>query len=127
VLLFILAALYDGVLGLAFLFSPGAVFRRFHVTPPNHFGYVQFPAALLIVFAVMFLAVARSPERNRNLIPFGMLLKVSYCSVVLLYWLTSGIPNMWKPFAVMDVIFLALFGWAYAALSPKGPRPPVSI
>ena len=26
------------------------------VTPPNHFGYIQFPAALLLIFAVMGVA-----------------------------------------------------------------------
>jgi hypothetical protein len=114
--LFALGALYDGVLGLAFLFAPSALFARFGVTPPNHYGYVQFPAALLIVFATMFLAVARRPVRNRNLIPYGMLLKVSYCAVVFGYWFSRGIPGMWKPFAIMDAAFLALFAWAYVSM-----------
>lgn len=118
-LLFAVAALYDGILGLAFLFGAPAVFDRFLVTPPNHFGYVQFPAAILIVFAVMFVAIARDPAGNRNLIPYGMLLKVSYCAVVFAYWFTSGIPGMWKPFAIIDLVFLGLFGWAYVALPPR--------
>ena len=33
-------------LGLAFLASPAAIFEVFGVTPPNHPGYVQFPALL---------------------------------------------------------------------------------
>ena len=45
--LFWLAALYDGLLGLAFLAAPGRLFDLCQVTPPNHLGYVQFPAALL--------------------------------------------------------------------------------
>ena len=52
--LFIVAAIYDGLLGAVFLFGSGVLFQWFGVTPPNHAGYVQFPAALLIVFAVMF-------------------------------------------------------------------------
>lgn len=119
VLLFAIGAVYDGVLGLVFLLAPGSVFARFAVTPPNHFGYVQFPAALLIVFALMFLAVARHPHRNRNLIPYGMLLKVSYCAVVFGYWSIRGIPGLWKPFAIIDAAFLLLFGWAYLSLSPR--------
>lgn len=81
-LLFVIAALYDGFLGLAFLFAGPQLFDLFNVTPPNHFGYVQFPAAILIIFALMFLAVALKPVQNRNLIPYGILLKVSYCGVV---------------------------------------------
>lgn len=122
VALFLAAAVYDGVLGLAFLFAPQRVFHAFHVTPPNHYGYVQFPAALLIVFAALFLAIARSPHTNRNLIPFGMLLKVSYCSVVFVYWVGTGIPNMWKPFAIIDLFFLLLFSWAYVRLGPGSER-----
>ena len=117
--LFIVAAVYDGVLGAAFLFASGALFEWFSVTPPNHPGYVQFPAALLIVFAVMYMAIAMNPVRNRNLIPYGILLKVSYCGVVLFHWLTSGIPGMWKPFCLFDLVFLILFVWAWAVLHGK--------
>jgi hypothetical protein len=115
-LLFAIAAFYDGVLGILFLFAQGAMFRWFEVTPPNHPGYVHFPAALLIVFGLMFLMIARDPFANRNLIPYGMLLKVSYCSVVFFHWIKADIPGMWKPFAFIDLGFLVLFVWAYVNL-----------
>ena len=116
VILFIIAALYDGILGVAFLFSAEALFEWAQVTPPNHFGYVHFPAALLVVFALLYLAIARNPQGNRNLIPYGMLLKVSYCSVVSYHWFTAGVPAIWKPFVYYDLVFLALFAWAYLTL-----------
>jgi hypothetical protein len=115
--LFVIAAAYDGVLGVVFMFAPGYPFRLFDVTPPNHMGYVQFPAALLIIFGIMFFNVAREPVRYRGLVPYGVLLKVAYCSVVFYYWATTGIPFIWKPFAVIDCVMLVLFLWAYAALS----------
>lgn len=114
--LFSVAAIYDGLLGAAFLFAGSALFQWFDVTPPNHPGYVEFPAALLIVFALMFMAVAKNPIGNRNLIPFGILLKVSYCGVVLFHWLTAGIPGMWKPFCLLDLVFLIFFVWAWTVL-----------
>ena len=120
--LFAVAALYDGILGIVFLFASGAVFRWFEVTPPNHFGYVQFPAALLIIFGIMFLAVAIDPIKNRILIPYGILLKVAYCGVVSFYWITTGVPGMWKPFCLIDLGFLALFVWAWTALGKAGAR-----
>ncbi len=122
--LFYVAAAYDGILGVAFLFLAGRVFELFGVTPPNHLGYVQFPAALLIVFGLMFLAVARNPVGNRGLIPYGILLKVSYCGVVFWHWFTAGIPFMWKPFAVLDLLFGILFCVAYAKLRGDGPETP---
>ena len=41
-----------------------------------------------------------------------MLLKVSFCGVEFFHWFTAGIPEMWKPFAIADTVFLALFAWA---------------
>ncbi len=120
--LFAVAGVYDGGLGLAFLFAGRALFEAFGVTPPNHPGYVQFPAALLVVFALMFFAVAADPVRNRNLVPWGILLKASYCGVVGYHWLAGGIPGMWKPFWFADLAFLLLFAWAWSALRAE-PAP----
>jgi hypothetical protein len=120
--LFLLAALYDGGLGALFLAAPGAVFRNFNVAPPNHFGYVQFPAALLIVFALMFVQVSQNPVLNRQLIFYGILLKLSFCGVVFWYWFTAGIPDLWKPFALIDLVAAGLFAWAYGVLG-KTPSP----
>jgi hypothetical protein len=120
--LFIVAALYDGLLGALFLFASGALFQWMGVTPPNHPGYVHFPAALLVVFAAMFAAIAAKPVRNRNLIPYGILLKVSYCGVVMFHWFTAGVPFMWKPFCIADLGFLVAFAWAWEALPKEAAR-----
>jgi hypothetical protein len=119
--LFLLAALYDGVIGAVFFSVPGELFRRCDVPPPNHMGYVQFPALLLIIFALMFLEIASKPLANKRLIVYGILLKLSYCGLAFYYWFTAGIPTLWKPFAVIDLVTAALFGWAYVALGKPGP------
>lgn len=36
--LFVVAAVYDGLLGLLFLFAPNWAFTQFDITPPNHVG-----------------------------------------------------------------------------------------
>lgn len=120
--LFIIAAVYDGLLGAAFLLAGGRVFEWYGVTQPNHYGYIQFPAALLLVFAIMFAVIAKDPFRNRNLIPYGILLKVSYCSVVLFHWLSTGLPDMWKPFCIADLLFLVCFAWAWHATGKVLPE-----
>jgi hypothetical protein len=107
--LFVIAAVYDGVLGLVFLFAPTWPFAMYGVPPPNHVGYVQFPALLLLVFAVMFLRIAADPPGRRELILYGSGLKVSYCATVGFHELTAGIPSMWIPWAWADLVFLALF------------------
>jgi len=114
--IFYAAAVYDGLLGAVFLTLPGAVFDWYGVAPPNHMGYVHFPALLLLLFSVMFVQIARDPVRNRNLIPYGIGLKVSYSAVVFWHWFLSGIPGMWKPFAVIDAVTAVLFLCAYLVL-----------
>ena len=120
--LFLVAALYDGVLGLLFLAAPLWTFETFGVAPPNHTGYVQFPAALLIIFALMFFEIARDPVRNRGLITYGMLLKIAYCGVTSYHWATGGIPLIWKPFVAIDLVMLVLFALAYKLLPKGGTR-----
>jgi hypothetical protein len=120
--LFWLAALYDAVLGALFLVAPWWVFATVQVTAPNHWGYVQFPAALLIVFALMFVAIARDPARRRGLIPYGIGLKVAYCVVTIAHWAGTGIPDLWKPFVVVDAVMGVLFAWAYFALAEPESR-----
>jgi hypothetical protein len=116
-LLFALAAAYDGVLGLLFLAAPAFVFERCGVNPPNHLGYVQFPAALLLIFGLMFVKIARDPIRHRGLIIYGILLKVAYCGVSGWHWLSTDIPRMWKPFTLIDAVMGLLFVWTFATIS----------
>lgn len=118
-LLFVVAALYDSILGLLFIVAPGWTFTQFNVTPPNHFGYMQFPAALLLIFGFLFLNIARDPPKNASLIIYGILLKVAYCSVTFGYWFTQDIPFIWKPFAVIDLIMLVLFVYSKMSLGEK--------
>ena len=113
---FAASGIYDGLLGVVFCLVPGAMYRYFAVTPPNHWAYVRFPAAILIIFGVMFFQVAFKPAENRNLIPYGILLKVAYAGTVFAYWFAKGLPNMWKPFAFCDAIFAVLFLWSYLKL-----------
>ncbi len=120
--LFVVAALYDGLLGAVFLVAPGWVYEQAQVTPPNHWGYVQFPAALLVIFACMFVAVAINPIANRNLIIYGILLKVSYCGLTFWYWFSAGIPGLWKPFAIIDFIMAVLFLLTYRELGDRVTR-----
>lgn len=115
--LFVVAGIYEGLLGLAFLTFPLQIFEMFAVEPPNHLGYVQFPALLLVVFAVMFFKVASDPLKYRELIPYGCGLKMSYCGLVFYYDMSGGIPAMWIPFAWADLAFLVPFVLAW-----KGTR-----
>jgi hypothetical protein len=113
---YVLAGLYDAVLGVAFLIFPAAIYAMFDVEPPNHMAYVQFPALLLIIFGAMFYQISTNPTKFRGLILYGMALKVAYCSMVFGYMATSGVPAMYVPFAWADLVFLVLFILTYRSL-----------
>ncbi|MDX1683393.1 MAG: hypothetical protein R3336_09750 [Phycisphaeraceae bacterium] len=120
---FAIAALYDGVLGQAFLVVPATVFETFDLPMGGPAGYVRFPAAMLIIFAAMLATVAVAPRRNRNLIPFGMLLKIAYIGVVGFDWVRLGeMPTPFIVFAVADLLFLVGFAAAWNHLAGAEPE-----
>jgi hypothetical protein len=120
--LFFTAALYDGLLGVAFVFAPLQIFALHGVEPPNHLAYVQFPALLLIVFAAMFWRIATEPSRHRDLIPYGMALKAAYVGLALWHTATHGIPSMWVPWAWADLAFFIAFAFAWWQLRATADR-----
>jgi hypothetical protein len=125
-ILFVLAGVYDGALGLAFLLYPAGVFEMHHVEPPNHLAYVRFPALLLLLFAIMFFRIAANPVARRELILYGCGLKISYCAIVFGYQAKGVIPFMWVPWAWADLVFLSLFlvAWmiSWRAASQAAPQ-----
>lgn len=118
--LFVIAAIYDVVLGVGFAVGFKSILPRFGVDLPNHDAYLQLPAALIAIFGVGFWYVSRDPARNRDLIRIGALLKLAFSGIVLGHYAMGNMPPMWVPFAVADLVFLAAFLAALAALG--GPR-----
>ena len=118
---FAASALYDGILAVVFLFFGVAMYDYFGIERPNHMGYLHFPALLLIVFALMYWQIATDPGKYRDLMPYGIGLKISYSTVVFYYWATSGIPTMWIPFAWIDLVFLIIFVQAWRKVGTVNP------
>lgn len=115
--LFYFSSAYDFVLGAVFVSVGGWFFRVFGVDAPNHWGYVQFPALILITFGIMFFQIAENPKANRNLIPYGIMLKASYCAVVGFHlFVSQNLPDMWRPFGIADFLMLLGFLWSYMKL-----------
>ena len=112
-LLFAIAAIYDFVIGLAFLTSGPRLFDATGVPQPNHWGYIYFAALLLMVFGLMFAQVSFNPAANRNLIVYGILLKISYVGLVGYYWFNGGVPWLFQPFLFIDLVMLVLFAMAF--------------
>jgi hypothetical protein len=123
-LLFAIAGGYDFIIGVAFLGFGPQLFDATNVPHPNHWGYLQFASLMLMIFGLMFCAIASDPIAHRNLIPYGMLLKLSYVAVVSYYWATTDVPLLFKPFAIIDAAMFILFVMAYRALAqPQSASP----
>lgn len=117
-ILFAISALYDFIIGLTFLIRGPQLFDATGVPQPNHWGYIYFGSLMLMIFGIMFASIAWRPARNRELICYGVLLKLSYVGLVGYYWFTSaqGIPWLFKPFFFIDLVMLVLFVMAYVAI-----------
>lgn len=117
-ILFYLAAAYDFILGIVILFVAPALFEAMKDPPPNHWGYVEFPALVFMIFGVMFYQIAQKPEHNRNLIPYGAMMKLAFAGVVIWHWLVKqNMPTILKPCAIIDVVFLVAMLWALNAIN----------
>jgi hypothetical protein len=128
-LIFGFAAIYDFAIGAWVIFAGAQMFEVTHIPAPQHWGYVQFCALLLMTFGLMFTAVAIDPVQHRNLIPFGALLKASYCGVVGYYWIwelklrginagtvENPLPDIFKWFVYADALMFFIFCLAYRQL-----------
>jgi len=122
-IILILCGVFDGVVGAVFAIAPATMFRIFGVVPPNHYGYVQFPALLLIIFAVMFFRAASDPVARREVLLYGAALKASYSGLVFWYQLHGGVPSLWIPWAWADAAFLLLLLFAWKASAPRIAAP----
>jgi hypothetical protein len=120
--LLVLAGLFDGVLGAAFLSAAPQVFSFCAIPAPNHWGYVHFASALLMIFALMFFAAAVYPAGNRNLVAYGMLLKVAFVGTVLYHWMHGDVPGVFKLFLVLDAAWFFILGWIFFAVRPANEK-----
>ena len=114
--LFVVAGISDLVLGIPYLFLYRTVFGWFNVLLPNHPGYVQLNALFVTIFGIGFLLVAQDPSRNRDIIRLGVLLKLAYSGIVLIYAAMGNMPAMWIPWAICDLVFVVLFFMALRAI-----------
>jgi hypothetical protein len=117
----VVSGVYDATLGLAFLAAYPSIYARMGVTLPNHPGYVQFPAALVVLFGVAFLIAARAPSRHRDILWMGALLKVAYAAVTLGHWFVGSIPAPWTMFGWIDALFAVLLLMAWRTTAASAP------
>lgn len=117
--LFMVAAVYDLILGFVFALFYKPIYNGFGVALPNHAGYIQLAAAHIFIFGIGFYLVAQNPQRNRSVITLGILMKLAFVGVAFGHLIADTIPVFYVPFAALDLIFLVLFLIANGAAKPE--------
>ena len=103
--LFLVATMYDVVLGITFTFFYKAAFGLLNIRDPGG-GYVPLLGAFVFVIGVGYFLIYRGDlQRNWDLIAVGTLYKLAYSSGAFVFWAVGEVPH---------VIFAALFGVADA-------------
>jgi len=103
--LFLLAAIYDLILGLVFTFFPKSAFNLIGIPEkaPGFIGYLSLIGAYLLIIGIAYLLIYRGNlNKNLDLILIGLLYKFAYCSIVFYYFIIGDLPH---------IIFLVLFGF----------------
>jgi hypothetical protein len=107
--LFLVAGVYDFVLGALFFLFYVAIYEHFGITLPNHPEYVQAPAAFIVILGIMLFYVFKDMYRNVDMVKIAALSKLAYSGLALYYQQATGLPAVFMVFAWCDLIFLGLF------------------
>ncbi len=107
---FLVAALYDLILGAAFFLLYGPLFEMLGIALPNNTSYIHLTAAFVFTQGVGYWFVAQDPVGNRSIAKIGVVYKFMFASLAFYY---AAIGQLLHPafllFGVLDVLFLVGF------------------
>jgi hypothetical protein len=110
--LYLVAALYDLVLGAVFLMFYKPLMETFEIPIPSNPAYLSASAMFIFLFGVLLFLIYLKPEGSRRMVIYSILMKIGYSSVVLYYLVTRGFDFVEWPFlmfAGLDILFALLF------------------
>jgi len=108
--LFIVAAIYDWILGAAFLFFYKPIFESLGIAIPANPSYISLAAAFVFVSGFIYYFAFKTPAASRELIKLGAIYKFFYVAVGVYYLLISMLPHaIFFVFGVADFAFMVLF------------------
>ncbi len=119
--LFLTSAIYDGFLGIVFIFFCARAFEALGIPEklPQFGGYLSLLGAFVFVIGVAYYLISRGDlRRNLDLILVGTLYKLAYSATVFYYALMGSVPHLIfvTVFGVADMIFFLLMAECYIFL-----------
>ena len=119
---FLIAGLYDVLLGLAFFFFGEAILEWVGMELPPHIAYIQLAAVFIFVQGLSYLLVWTDPPRYLGLVIIGVVYKIAYSGLALWYLAIGELPSdFFIPWAIIDVFFLIGFLLFLRAAWPGRP------
>jgi len=107
---FLVAAVYDAILGAAFFLFYQPLFHALSISLPNNTSYIHITAAYVFVQGLSYWFVYRNPVGNVDIVKVGIVYKVIYSGLAF-YYLAIGqlLSSIFAWLGVVDVVFLVLF------------------
>jgi hypothetical protein len=108
--LFLVAALYDFVLGFFFfLFWPFIFDHILKIPYPNYLAFYQAAAAFIFNMGIGFYFVYRNMYRNIDIVKVGIAFKLFYTGLAFFYVFVEKMPWILALFGFLDLIFIVFF------------------
>lgn len=109
---FLVAALYDGILGAVFFLFYNPLFHALNIQLPSNTSYIHITTAYIFVQGLSYWFVFRDPIKNVDIVKVGIVYKVIYSGLAF-YYLAIGqlLSAVFAWLGLVDVIFLVLFIW----------------
>ena len=120
--LFLIAALYDFILGFVFFVFLRFFFEDlFKIPYPLYPAFFQAAAAFVFVMGLGFYFVYRNMYRNIDIVKVGIVFKLVYTGLAFYHVFVKGMPWIFSVFGFLDVIFIVFFIFFLLAVRREVP------
>lgn len=119
---FLVAALYDLILGAIFFFLYGPAFELLDIALPNNTSYIHLTAGFVFVQGLGYWFVYQAPIANRGIVKIGVPYKFVFASLSIYYLLIDELLHpIFLLFGVVDIGFLIGFVLFLRATADRVP------
>ena len=109
---FLVAALYDLVIGLAFFVLHEPLFATLGIALPNNTSYIHLTAAFVFVQGIGYWFVYQAPDENLGIVKLGVVYKAVFSSLSVYYFAIGQLLHpLFLVFGLLDIVFLVGFVW----------------
>lgn len=110
---FLVAALYDIILGAVFFFGFGVIFSALGIESPNNNSYAHLTAGFVFTQGLGYWFVYQDPSRNEGIVKVGLAYKAIFAGLGFFYFAIGQLLHpIFLVFAVADLAFLVGF-WLF--------------